>query len=293
MRPATTTTGFSLSPGGLLLPYHMGALEALEHHQQLDLDQTPLAGSSAGSIAVAAMACGIRGPQVLEATSQIADECTQEGGTRGRLLGKLRTTLNELITDEHFQVLQERPIVIAHQQVLPTWTSRHETSFASRQDLIQAICHSSSFPFFTTNWPCVLDTSRRGRVPRLVVDGFFAVPRERFGCPDFALAHEQQSSSNNNKDTTAFAAVDRTVFISVFPRDKIGIDAADPEDCISPAYRGVDQMQNLLRLATQSASRQEYAAVYEDGWKDAEQWCQRQQEQTLVQEEDSATTALN
>lgn len=68
------TTGFSLSPGGLLLPYHMGVLEAMEYNQVLTVD-SPLAGASAGGIAVAAHACGISGPQVLEATVAIAEDC--------------------------------------------------------------------------------------------------------------------------------------------------------------------------------------------------------------------------
>ena len=40
--------GYSLSPGGLLLPYHLGALDALQYHHFLD-DTTPIAGSSAGA----------------------------------------------------------------------------------------------------------------------------------------------------------------------------------------------------------------------------------------------------
>jgi len=39
--------GFSLSPGGLLLPYHMGVLSTLSDKGYIT-DKTPLAGSSAG-----------------------------------------------------------------------------------------------------------------------------------------------------------------------------------------------------------------------------------------------------
>jgi hypothetical protein len=45
--------GFSLSPGGLLLPYHLGVLDALQYHSFLD-DTTPIAGSSAGTCIVVA-----------------------------------------------------------------------------------------------------------------------------------------------------------------------------------------------------------------------------------------------
>lgn len=277
MRP---TTGFSLSPGGLLLPYHVGALEALEYNQQL-LDTTPIAGSSAGAIAVAANACGVSGPQVLESTAKISDECEAQGGTKGRLLGHLRSALNELLSEEELERLQDRPgsVTVAYQQVLPLYRSVHQSTFEDVEDLINAVCHSSTFPFFTTNWPAALDTSSRG--PRLVMDGFFAVPRERFGCPDFEVAGVEK--------------VNREVLISVFPQEKIGLEACGPENCISPAYQeGVGQMENLLRLATQSATRKEYAEIYEAGYKDAERWClEHAQSMPSLDRTESESSVLN
>jgi hypothetical protein len=41
--------GYSLSPGGLLLPYHLGVLDALQFHNRLDRSN-PVAGSSAGTL---------------------------------------------------------------------------------------------------------------------------------------------------------------------------------------------------------------------------------------------------
>lgn len=255
-------TGFSLSPGGLLLPYHVGALEALEYQGYLTHD-TPIAGSSAGSIAVAAHACGVGGADVLDATIEISDQCQELGGTRGRLLTALRSKLDDMITDEGFGVLSERSgkVTIAYQEIFPRYRSMHQTAFENRNDLVNAICHSSSFPFFTTNWPVAVDRSQR--FPRLVVDGFFAVPRGRFGCPDFDQAGVQ---------------VGRTVCISVFPQEKIKLEACTAQDCISPEYRGGDQMEDLFRLATQSSSRKELTALYEAGWQDAERWCREHAE---------------
>lgn len=242
------------------MPYHIGALEALTYNGQIQPD-TPIAGSSAGSIAVAAHACGVSGPKVLEATIQIAEECEALGGARGRLLPRLRAALEELLDDVEFERLQARPgdVAIAYQEVLPLYRSRHQTTFADKTDLVNAICHSSTFPFFTTNWPVALDTS--SRVPRLVMDGFFAVPRERFGCPDFELAGVD---------------VDRTVMISVFPKDTIKLNAASERDCISPPHKGGKQLETLFRIATKSTTtRKEYNDIYEAGWKDAERWCSR------------------
>lgn len=67
--------GFSLSPGGLLLPYHLGVLFALSYHRHLTAD-TPLAGSSAGAIAVAAHATGVPTAVALEASMRISAQCT-------------------------------------------------------------------------------------------------------------------------------------------------------------------------------------------------------------------------
>lgn len=270
------TTGFSLSPGGLLLPYHVGALDALKYHNHLTED-TPIAGSSAGGIAVAAHACGIDGRRVLDSTIEISDECMELGGTQGRLLLQLRGKLDQMVHHDNFVQLQERPgkVAIAYRELFPNFRSMHQTDFVDRDDLVNAICHSSSFPFFSINWPVALDTSRR--IPRLVVDGYFAVPRERFGCPDFEKAGLK---------------VDRTVMISVFPQDKIKLDACSVQDCISPLAEEGPQMERLLRLAMQASSREELTKIYESGWEDAERWIREHANDEADNEEDAPTEAI-
>lgn len=57
--------GFSFSPGGLLLPYHLGVMSALVESGHVT-SRTPLAGSSAGAIAVAAFAAGVPIEETLE-----------------------------------------------------------------------------------------------------------------------------------------------------------------------------------------------------------------------------------
>jgi len=49
------TTGYSFSSGGLLFPYHLGAITSLEYHGRIT-DPIHLAGASAGAIAVASHA---------------------------------------------------------------------------------------------------------------------------------------------------------------------------------------------------------------------------------------------
>jgi hypothetical protein len=66
--------GFSFSPGGLLLPYHLGVIAALSGSGLL-LPTTPLAGSSAGAIAVASFAAGVEPKTALEASSVLLHQC--------------------------------------------------------------------------------------------------------------------------------------------------------------------------------------------------------------------------
>lgn len=253
---ATMRVGVSLSPGGLLLPYHIGVLDSLQYNGFVTPD-TPVAGSSAGAIATASHGCGVDSKVVLEASIDISDRCKELGGARGRLLPLLEEKLELLVTDEEFYKLQERQgdVGIAYRELFPFNRSILQNKFKDKHDLIRAVCHSSIFPFFTTNWPCHIDTS--GKLPRLVVDGFFTVPREKFGCPDFSMAGIE---------------VDRTVMVSPFPKELVGLAASSPEDCICPEDEGGEQGVRLLKLATEASSRDELTALYESGWEDAEKW---------------------
>jgi len=248
--------GFSLSPGGLLLPYHLGVLDGLQYHGFLTQD-SPIAGSSAGAIAVAAHACGVDSQTAVDATIDISHRCGELGGARGKLMPLLKEKLNDFIDEDAFEASRDRDLVIAYRELLPRNMAIHQTEFSHKDDLINAVCHSSMFPFFTTNWPVAIDTSRK--VPRVVVDGFFAVPRSRFGCPDFEIAGID---------------VDRTVSVSPFPRQSVSLHAPKEEDCICPEETGdPDDLLRLLRLATQSSSAAELSKVYESGFEDAERWC--------------------
>ena len=254
--------GFSLSPGGLMLPYHVGALAALEYNGFLD-ESSPLAGSSAGSIAVVSHACGIRPEAILEATIRVSDICSESGGARGRLLPLLKQQMNDLIDDDAFQRFCQRPgpTGVAFRQIFPTGVNYLQTSFQNKGDLIQATGFSCMFPFFATNWPCALDTSTTStplqRLPRLLVDGYFTVPQNRFGCPEFDMAQIQ---------------VDRTVAVAVFPSQVVDMGAFDDNDIISPNNCNIP-LGDFFRIATQSTSRKDLTAVYEQGWMDAENWC--------------------
>ena len=91
-----------------------------------------------------------------------------------------------------------------------------------------------------------------------MVDGFFSVPRDRFGCP--ILPDD----------------VDRTIAIAAFPKEILGLDAFDEQDCISPP---VELASDIVRIATQASSRQDLTDMYEQGMADAEAWLQREEKQ--------------
>lgn len=169
--------GFSLSSGGLLLPYHMGALQSLEYYGYLNsnIDNgqfvNPVAGSSAGAIATMAHGCGIPKEQVLEATIQVSDACHQLGGARGRLLPLLEHQMEQLVGpeewiyfEEHQQKSENAAIGIAYQQLFPTYKSHLQTQFVDTQDLFKAVSYSCHFPFFATNWPFYLEMSHYNEI---------------------------------------------------------------------------------------------------------------------------------
>lgn len=244
-----------------MLPYHLGALEALQYNDYLTAEN-PIAGSSAGAIATAVHACQLDHRKILQATIDISDHCKEMGGARGRLLPLLREQLNNHVNEEQIEAVTSREgrVGIAYRELFPFNRPVLQTEFEHKEDLMNAVCSSSMFPFFATNLPFHIDTS--GRLPRIVVDGYFTVPRERFGCPDFA-AHGVE--------------VERTVAISVFPRAIVGMTAFDADDCISPSEEEEsNSIERLIRIATKPSSKEELIGVYEAGWKDAEEWCGRQ-----------------
>lgn len=278
--------GFSLSPGGLLLPYHLGILDGLGHKQWLSR-QTPIAGASAGAIAVATNACNMNSKLILEDTIAISDACQELGSARGNLLPLLREKLEKHIDEDRFLEYQQRPgpAVVSYHEVFPSYGPVHQTEFDHKEDFIDAVCHSSSFPFFTSNWPVVLDYKKarkhefttfgythKFKIPRLVVDGFFAVPQDRFGVPDFELAGVD---------------VDRTISITSFPREVIGLTRdIHGHDYIGPSLvdDGIQQTAKLLRLATQPSTASEYYELYDQGFQDAEQWCAEEERRERKEE---------
>jgi len=274
--------GFSFSPGGLLLPYHLGVLQSLQEygHYYLTPD-APLAGASAGAIAVTAHATGLDARRVLDWTVDICEHCNNNnnngnGGVRGRLLPLLKHHLHRHIGPDQFARLQERDAIvgIAYKELYPQQRNVLQTAFDSRQDLVTAVCHSSMFPFFTSQFPWLLDVrpqkgSNNSSGMRLVVDGVFTTPLERLGCPDLF---------EYTKSVDTAIAMDREVRVSVLPQALLGKNKDDDynDNVISPSWNGAYQLGRLARLAVQGSNREELTWLFEAGMQDAERWCRRQ-----------------
>jgi len=270
----------------------------LEHHGRIT-DSVHLAGASAGAIAVASHAAKTPPMQSLDGASRICDECfTQFGGKAvGKLLPLLQVELEKTFSPEAHTIINEREgvVALAHRELFPNNRPVLTTQFDTRDDLIEAVCDSSMFPFFSTPFPVRLRYKEGERIPRVVVDGFFTVPRERYGCPDFdhlnfdnrveeklrsmggVLVDENQNGNdqNNNIQYDETPVIERTITVACFPHETVGLTASLKHDQISPEpdfENPVGQMQELFRYATQPSSRKELDALYERGWADAEKW---------------------
>lgn len=157
--------------------------------------------------------------------------------------------------------------------------SHFQTTFETREDLFRSVGYSCMFPFFTTNFPCIIDfgNSRNSRkinsklkLPRFLMDGYFTVPREQFGCPIL-------------EDVFPNAGVERTVAISCIPQDYFGMDTVFDQDGNNLISINDDDGEpplstpDIFRIATQSTSRKELTDLFERGYRDAEQWCRREE----------------
>lgn len=277
----------------------MGVADCLIKEKYIDQSETVLAGSSAGAIATMAVGVGLDPVQGLEGTIAISDRCLETGKqARGNLLPLLEEQMEALVGDEEFEFLQARRsnddtagtgIALAYREIFPQRKSHFQTTFESREELFRSVGYSCMFPFFTTNFPCLLDldpltninnTGDRLPLPRLLMDGYFSVPRTQFGCPIL-------------EDEFPQSGVDRTVAITCIPQEYFGMEevfekyndnAANSKQknnliSINDSCDGNDDalsMADIFRIATQPTSRKELTDLFERGYRDAEVWCRRE-----------------
>jgi len=271
-------TGFSFSPGGLLFPYHLGVVTALNYHKRIT-DKVHLAGASAGAIAVACFASQTpSSEQALEGAIRICEICDERfgGNARGNLFPLLKNEMECRLSQDAHEIVNSREgtVALAHRELFPRNGPVLTTEFETREDLIEAVCDSSTFPFFFTNFPARVRRKRDDSFPSVIVDGFFNVPRERFGCPDF----DQLSLGEGSASKAPM--IERTITVACLPHDTIGLTCSEDHNKISPAVDMDDkagQLTRLLKYATQPSPRKELEALYEQGWQDAEIWHRKEE----------------
>jgi hypothetical protein len=239
----------------------------------------------------------------LEAAARVCDECETQfsGRAIGKLLPLLKVELEKCFDPDAHTTINEREgvVALAHRELFPNNRPVLTTTFDTRDDLIEAVCDSSMFPFFSTPFPVRLRYKEGERIPRVIVDGFFSVPRERYGCPDFAhlnfdkrveeklrsmggvlVGEKENGNDQNDADPDELQlmetpVIERTITVACFPHETVGLTASHEHDQISPEpdYDDpVGQMSELFRYATQPSSRKELEGLYEKGWADAEKW---------------------
>ena len=122
-----------------------------------------------------------------------------------------------------------------------------------------------------------------------MVDGFFTVPRDRLGCPDFDLLWDDNHITLDDEggepaihmQDPKKPFVDRTVAICCFPQSTMGVTAFDPKDCISPdrsigSRSGDWSMAGIFEIATQATSRQKLTKAFRLGYNNAGDWCEQE-----------------
>eukprot|EP00563_Minutocellus_polymorphus_P018820 CAMPEP_0197719970 /NCGR_PEP_ID=MMETSP1434-20131217/3494_1 /TAXON_ID=265543 /ORGANISM="Minutocellus polymorphus, Strain CCMP3303" /LENGTH=291 /DNA_ID=CAMNT_0043304763 /DNA_START=117 /DNA_END=992 /DNA_ORIENTATION=- len=282
--------GFSLSPGGLLLPYHLGVLASLDH--RFISHATPLAGASAGAIAVASHASGVPPQRTLEASIRVSSHCYNPLFVpAGKLMGALRHEMDGILPPDAHHVINERQglTVLAHRELYPKPKSRLVTQFDTRECLMDAVCDSSMFPFFTSNKVARAVRRRNEAHHRLVVDGIFAVSPERLGCPDFdEVEHDGRERYVIKRGKVEVGEKpERTVMVSCFPTELLSLSTNAKNDVIGSKLNlnnPIGHAASLVKMACLASSRKELVKLYERGWKDGEEWAKKEEQRKALAE---------
>ena len=139
--------GVSFTPGGLLLPYYLGVGEALEGEGVLVRGETPLAGSSVGSLA-AAMLCSrhLEYPEMLEACRALMGTLrAQRPVYLGRVEGVLRPWLEDVLPEDVHLRANGCGVSVAVTR-LEGMQPMQVSEFTSKQDLVDAVVTSCFIP---------------------------------------------------------------------------------------------------------------------------------------------------
>lgn len=189
--------GLAFTPAGLLFPYYIGVGFRL---RELGLLQpnTPLGGSSAGAIVAAALACGLTETEVRSGLNRLLED-VRDGQ---RLNAALRKQLEVILTEDAHETARAHGLSVGYLEVLPRPGRRIVSEWSSKADLIDTIAASCNWPLFFSRWPLVWCRNA------LCLDGFFAVSRARFGCPELDAERTLAITALPRVELPAFDGVD-------------------------------------------------------------------------------------
>eukprot|EP00898_Chlorokybus_atmophyticus_P004363 jgi/Chlat1/4928/Chrsp31S04845 len=238
----TAPLGFSFSAAGLLFPYHLGVVACLEDHGFM-LDNTPLAGSSAGALVCGTVAAGIGVKRGMDMTKVLAADC-RANGTRHRLGAVLRRVLEDVLPENAHELVAGR-IRVAVTDVFYTPRGVLLSHFNSRQDLIDALvtsCH----------------------IPSYLAPQFFTLFRGRY-CVDGAVTAFMP-------DTTG----QRTIRVSPFPASQMRMSNVQISPDNNPQIARVPVLE-LLQYALVPPEDAMLDKFHDDGYQDALVWVKAEQ----------------
>ncbi|GAB5362266.1 hypothetical protein AAMO2058_000782900 [Amorphochlora amoebiformis] len=237
-----------------MMPYHYGVGVGLRDAGVLIDGFTPLAGSSGGAIAAAALACGLETNQVLNGISRVAEDC-REKGALWRMLIPARQLCDEVLPEDAHERMRGN-VSVAVFQVFPRPTRLFVNDFNSKQDVVDSLIASSNIPLVLGPSPLV--RFRKG----LCIDGSFAAPVGSFGCCD--------------------TLAERTVRVMPFEPKDFGrlasYHTAQPRDCIAPGVRYGDGFYHTTGQCLQYAagypppSEKDVRELFQLGYRAAELW---------------------
>lgn len=232
--------GFSYSAAGLLFPYHLGVTQCLIDNGYIT-EETPFAGSSAGAIVCAVVACGVEMRWALEATKQLAKDC-RENGTAFRLGFVLRKFLEEFLPEDA-HIRASGRIRVAVTQLFRRPRGLLVDKFDSKEDLINSLITSSFIPGYLAPAPAT----------------WF---RDRY-CVDGGLSLFMPPTASQE-----------TIRVCAFPSSGFGLKGIAISPDLNPGNRA--NMRELFQWALEPADDHILDQLFEDGYQDASLWIKQQ-----------------
>mmetsp|Transcript_45584 Transcript_45584/g.87167 ORF Transcript_45584/g.87167 Transcript_45584/m.87167 type:complete len:396 (+) Transcript_45584:399-1586(+) len=145
LRSQQNSVGFGFSAGGMLFPYYIGVVEMLEQLGHIKRG-TPMAGSSAGALIVAAFNAGVPLSVIARQTMELMQDCG-ERGTRFRIGSQIAKVIDRILPkDAYLSCRGTTFISVTCMGMEGEESGRLVTDFRSNDDLKAAVLTSCHCP---------------------------------------------------------------------------------------------------------------------------------------------------